>query len=187
MTKATNKAPALDWTVFLLSGGILVAFVLIAFLNLDSVSAAVNAGFTFSTRYFGAFWQFLLFANFAVSIGLAVSRYGSLRLGGEKPEMSTFRWISIFMCTVLAAGGVFWCFAEPMYHFTSVPPNFTGITSGTSAAVAGAGAELSPLGFSTLGDLRNAGHDCSDVPALSPRIAAQTQKSAVSDLGGSIQ
>jgi len=136
MTKATNKAPALDWTVFLLSGGILVAFVLIAFLNLDSVSAAVNAGFTFSTRYFGAFWQFLLFANFAVSIGLAVSRYGSLRLGGEKPEMSTFRWISIFMCTVLAAGGVFWCFAEPMYHFTSVPPNFTGITSGTSAAVA---------------------------------------------------
>src|SRR5688572_8186759 len=90
----------LDWTVFALSGGLILVFVIAALLNLQAVSQFVNAGFASSTHYFGAFWQFLLLANFAVSVGLAFSRYGNLRIGGDAPEMSTFKWVSILMCTV---------------------------------------------------------------------------------------
>ena len=48
-------------------------------------------------------------------------------MGGTKtPDISTFQWISIIMCTLLAGGGVFWAAAEPMAHFTSPPPLFAG-------------------------------------------------------------
>src|SRR5690625_4729786 len=52
-----------------------------------------------------------------------------------KPEMSTFKWIAIIMCTLLAGGGVFWAAAEPLYHFLDTPPYFSNIESGTENAV----------------------------------------------------
>src|SRR5699024_5709112 len=53
----------------------------------------------------------------------------------DKPEMSTFKWISIIMCTLLAAGGVFWAAAEPVSHFMETPPYYSGIEAGTMEAV----------------------------------------------------
>jgi choline/carnitine/betaine transport len=79
----------------------------------------------------------IVLAFVVASIVLACSKYGSIKLGNvDEPEMSTFRWIAIIMCTLLAGGGVFWSAAEPMYHFTSTPPLFQGIESATKAAVA---------------------------------------------------
>ena len=127
--------PALQWGVFLLSGGLLVAFVVAALVDLKRVEAVVASAFGFSTDYFGAFWQFLVLANFLVAIGLVITPYGSVRLGGDRPEMSTFRWIAILMCTLLAAGGVFYSFAEPISHFVNVPPLFEGVGRGTNDAV----------------------------------------------------
>jgi len=133
--ETTSKG--IDWAVFGWSGGIVLAFVVAALVNIDFVSGMVNKGFGFSCKYFGAYWQVLLLLTFLVSIVLACSKYGSIKLGNiDKPEMSTFRWISIIMCTLLAGGGVFWSAAEPMYHFTSTPPLFQGIESATQAAVA---------------------------------------------------
>jgi glycine betaine transporter len=111
-------------------------FVLAAFINIESVSSFVNTSFAFSVKYFGAFWQVLLLATFIVAIAMAASKYGRIKVGNvEKPEMSTFKWISIIMATLLAGGGVFWAAAEPMYHFMSVPPMYDGIEAGTKAAV----------------------------------------------------
>ncbi len=133
--EATSKG--IDWPVFGWSGGIVLAFVVAALVNIDFVSGMVNKSFGFSCKYFGAYWQVLLLLTFLISIVLACSKYGSIKLGNvDKPEMSTFRWIAIIMCTLLAGGGVFWSAAEPMYHFTSTPPLFQGIESATKAAVA---------------------------------------------------
>lgn len=126
-----------DWPVFGWSGGLVLLFVVAALFNIDMVSKRVNASFGFSCKYFGAYWQVLLLLTFLISIVLACSRYGRIRLGNvDAPEMSTFRWVAIIMCTLLAGGGVFWSAAEPMYHFTSTPPLFQGIESATTAAVA---------------------------------------------------
>src|SRR5699024_12583373 len=48
--------------------------------------------------------------------------------------MSTFKWISIIMCTLLAAGGVFWAAAEPLSHFMDTPPHANGIDAGSHEA-----------------------------------------------------
>ncbi|OIJ14068.1 BCCT transporter [Anaerobacillus arseniciselenatis] len=126
----------IDWPVLLISGGLLVLFVLTSLINADFVSHLVNTSFGFSVQYFGAFWQVLMLVTFIVAIGLAISKYGKIQLGNKKsPEMSTFKWISIIMCTLLAGGGVFWAAAEPMYHFLSVPPMFDGVDAGTTSAI----------------------------------------------------
>lgn len=127
---------AIDWPVFALSGGLLIAFVIAGFISIESLTAFVNNGFQWSANYFGAFWQVLMLLHFLVALYIAFSKYGSVQLGSlEKPEMSTFKWLSIIMATLLAGGGVFWAAAEPMYHFMTVPPLQGGIEAQTEAAV----------------------------------------------------
>ncbi|MBH0013829.1 BCCT family transporter [Pseudoalteromonas sp. NZS100_1] len=116
-----------DIPVFLISGGILVLFAVLALYDIDLMSSWINTAFAFSTKTFGAFWQILLLSTFIIGLFLAFGRTGKVVLGGlKKPEINTFKWISIIMCTLLAGGGVFWAAAEPMAHFISPPPIFGG-------------------------------------------------------------
>ncbi|MBW3696016.1 BCCT family transporter [Vibrio sp. T187] len=109
--------------VFWLSGSFLTLFVLFAITNSSALTALVNHGFSLSTKWFGAFWQVLLLLNFIIGLVLAISRTGYVRLGGISiPEMDTFKWMAIVLCTLLAGGGVFWAAAEPIAHFVSAPP-----------------------------------------------------------------
>lgn len=125
-----------DWKVFGLSGGFILAFVIAAIISIKTVSHWVDLSFNFSLKYFGAFWQVLLLATFIIALILAFSKYGRVKLGGlEKPDVGTFQWIAMIMMTLLAGGGVFWSAAEPIYHFTSVPPAYPGIEAGTQQAV----------------------------------------------------
>lgn len=124
-----------DMPVFLISGGLLLLFALLALYDLELVSNSVNQAFALSTKLFGAYWQVLLLLTFFIGLYLAFGRTGNVVLGGtDTPEMSTFRWTSIIMCTLLAGGGVFWAAAEPMAHFTSQPPLFSGTEAGSLAA-----------------------------------------------------
>ena len=131
-----HKTPyQISWLTFSLSGGFLVIFVLMALLDLDGLSQRVNVAASWSTKNFGAYWQALLLLTFLIGIYVASSRSGKVRLGNKKnPEMSTFKWFSIIMCTLLAGGGVFFAAAEPMAHFISPPPLFN-IQSASESAI----------------------------------------------------
>lgn len=116
-----------DKTAFYISSGFLSLFVILSIVNADFIKLLVDNLFVYSTKYFGAYWQFLLFATFCVGIGLSLGRTGAVRLGGlKKPDISTFQWMSIIMCTLLAGGGVFWAAGEPIAHFINPPPIFKG-------------------------------------------------------------
>jgi hypothetical protein len=114
----------IDWPLFLISGGFLGAFLLAALIDIDTVSALVNTLFAWSTKAFGLYWQVLMLATFAVSLVIGFSRCGRVRLGGvdQRPDISTFNWIAVIMCALLAGGGAFWAAAEPLMHFASPPP-----------------------------------------------------------------
>ena len=139
MTDMTMNQPQNDGTVsrtvMWLSGGFIALFVALAIFDIELVKSLVNAGFAWSIKYFGAYWQILLLATFFIGLFIAASRSGLVRLGGlERPEMSNFKWIAVIMCTLLAGGGVFWAAAEPMAHFTSPPPHFGGEAKTAAAA-----------------------------------------------------
>jgi glycine betaine transporter len=130
-----NPTAAIDWPVFVLSGGFLLLFVLTALFDLEFLSATVNQAFGGATALFGAYWQVLMLLTFVVALGVAVSGSGRARLGNlSAPDISTFKWVAIIMCTLLAGGGVFWAAAEPMAHFIASPPLF-GVESASPAAV----------------------------------------------------
>ncbi|WP_305728824.1 hypothetical protein [Planococcus faecalis] len=59
-----------DWPVLLISGGLLVAFVLASFINVDFVSNMVNQSFAFAVKYFGGFWQVLFLGTFFIALSL---------------------------------------------------------------------------------------------------------------------
>lgn len=135
--KWESVSSKIDWPVFYISGGLLLLFVILSLFNVEAVTTFVNTGFELSIRYFGAYWQLLLLATFAVGLGLSFSRYGSVKLGNvAKPEMSMFKWVAIIVVSGVGAGGVFWAAAEPMYYFMDVPPMHEGIEASTQAAVA---------------------------------------------------
>ncbi|WP_373894932.1 BCCT family transporter [Virgibacillus natechei] len=123
----SKKKRKLDWPVFVVSGGFLIAFIIISLVNSEMVGDAVDTLFTYASDLFGAYWQVLLLANFFIGLGLAISKYGKVKLGRQdKPKYSYFGWVSMILVTLLASGGVFWAAAEPMYHYMDTPPLFGG-------------------------------------------------------------
>jgi choline-glycine betaine transporter len=131
----TSSQPGVDWLTFALSGGFLVLFVAVALIDIDSLSSYVGIAFGWSTRLFGAYWQLLLLVTFFIGLALAISRAGKVQLGGlDVPEVSSFKWVSMILCTLLAGGGVFFAAAEPMSHFVSPPP-FYDVTPASNEAV----------------------------------------------------
>lgn len=138
MRGSQRSKTRLDLPTLFISGGALLLFVLIAMINADFIASAVDYLFDLSATYFGIPYQIVLLGTFLIALVLAFSKYGNIRLGNmDKPEISTFKWISIIMCTLLAAGGVFWAAAEPLSHFLTVPPHaqFDGIKDGSVEAI----------------------------------------------------
>ncbi|HLR67078.1 BCCT family transporter [Virgibacillus alimentarius] len=136
MKNLSKKGESIDKSVLFLSGGALIAFVIFAWTNQELVTNIVNYLFDLSVKYFGSVYQILMLGTFLIALFLGFSKFGKIRLGKlDKPEISTFKWISIIMCTLLAAGGVFWAAAEPLSHFLTVPPHFSGIEPGSTEAV----------------------------------------------------
>ncbi len=126
---SNEKHAKLDRLALILSSGFLLLFIFIAFISNDTLANLVNVGFAWSVKVFGAYWQVLLLLTFIISLILAFTRTGSVRMGKlDKPEIKLFVWIAIILCTLLAGGGVFWAAAEPISHYLFTPPLFGEVT-----------------------------------------------------------
>jgi glycine betaine transporter len=130
-----------DPVVLVLTIGFILLFVGWSLTDAASLGSVIDVGFAWTAKYMGTFFQLLLLLTFFIAMGVAISRAGAARLGGmEKPEFSTFRWLSMILCTLLAGGGVFFAAGEPVYHFVVTPPAFN-TEAGTAQAVAPAMAQ----------------------------------------------
>lgn len=148
----------IDWPLFIISGGFFLLFLVVALANLPALTSVVNAAFAWVTRSFGLYWQALTVAVFLVSLWLGFSRLGLVRLGGAdaRPELSTFSWVVVIMCALLAGGGAFWAAAEPLMHFASPPPYFAVEARTHAAGLAALAQSYLHWGFlawATLGSL----------------------------------
>lgn len=146
-----------DPVVLVLTIGFIVLFVGWSLTDSASLAAVIDQGFTWTAKYMGTFFQLLLLLTFFIAMGVAFSHAGAARLAGlERPEISTFRWLSMILCTLLAGGGVFFAAGEPIYHFVVTPPAFS-TEAGTAQAVAPAMAQSFMhwgfLAWSVLGSL----------------------------------
>ena len=89
---------AVNKPVFVLAGGFIAVFCGLALISLETLNAWVDAGFGWSVRFFGLYWQILLFATFVMGMVIAIMPAGRVRLGNlEKPEFTVFQWGSMIM------------------------------------------------------------------------------------------
>lgn len=115
-----------DPIVLGLTMGFIVLFVGLSIYDASWITAQIKAGFSWTAEYMGSFFQLLLLATFFITIAVAISRAGLAKIGGlDTPEISTFRWLAMVMCTLLAGGGVFFAAGEPIYHYVVTPPAFS--------------------------------------------------------------
>jgi len=137
-TEGPSRFSLGDPIVLVLSIGFIVAFLGLSFYNIDRVASSISAGFAWTALVLGSYFQLLLLLTFFIAIGVALTPAAKAKIGNlDAPEMSTFKWLSIILCTLLAGGGVFFAAGEPVYHFVVTPPAFD-TEAGTAEAVSGA-------------------------------------------------
>ena len=112
-----------DPTIFFISAGLSLIFVVLLVLAPDLIGNAFASGRAWIVTNLG--WFFILGVNVWLGflIYAAMSRHGHIRLGGRnsRPEYSNLSWF-----TMLFAGGIgtvlmFWGVAEPISHYQTPP------------------------------------------------------------------
>jgi choline/glycine/proline betaine transport protein len=133
----TSKGFDFHPEVFLVSGGLVILFVLFTLLFQDPAESAFGAVQSFISGTLG--WFMILSVTFFLlfTIFIALTKLGSVRLGGPdaRPEFPTFAWISMLISAGMGTGLMFWSVAEPIYHFQD-PPVILGAIEPNSADAA---------------------------------------------------
>jgi choline/glycine/proline betaine transport protein len=118
------------------STAILVAFILLTLMFHKEATEFFNSALAVITSTTG--WFLILAANMFIiaAIYFAFSKFGKIRIGGKdaKPEFSTLAWFAMLLSAGMGIGLMFWSVGEPMYHYLSPSPMFTGIKGGTPQA-----------------------------------------------------
>ncbi|ERL52273.1 BCCT family transporter [Halomonas huangheensis] len=100
-------------------------FILVALGAIFPTGFGEVAGSLLSTvsKLFGWFYLLSVFAIVVFLLGLAMSKYGKVRLGSqdERPEYSFFSWVSMLLAAGFGVGLVFYGMAEPMSHYIDPP------------------------------------------------------------------
>ena len=110
--------------VLYISSSIIMLFVVLGMFLPEQTGTVVNKVFAFLTNDFG--WLYLLSVAIflVVAYGIALSRYGSIKLGkdDDRPEFTNFQWFAMLFGGGMGIGLVFWSIAEPIMHYLSPAP-----------------------------------------------------------------
>ena len=92
---------------------------------LDPNSLASVAGSILSTVFRALDWFFMavVTAILVLTLWLALSQYGRIKLGGpdDEPEFSYPSWLAMLFAAGMGVGLLFWGVAEPLMHFSGAP------------------------------------------------------------------
>ena len=122
----------------LISAGIILLFVFLVLAFPTSSADWIDSARTFGTFYFN-WWYVVLSGVFLVFlVAIAVSKYGSLRLGDadERPKYSYFTWFAMLYAAGQGIGIIFWSIAEPMFHYSAGTPFAEGTGNQAAADMA---------------------------------------------------
>lgn len=112
-----------DYLIRAVSVAIVLVVVGIAVVSASTFIDAVGALRTFVTQYCSWWIVLCAFLCFVVCVLVAVTKYGTIRLGGAdaKPAFSYFSWFAMLFATGQGVGLVFWAVAEPIMTYGGTP------------------------------------------------------------------
>ncbi|MCG9748572.1 BCCT family transporter [Shewanella sp. Isolate8] len=123
--------------VFGVSAGLIAAFLLATLLTDPETAKSVLDGIKW--KIIGAFdWLFIWSGNIFVifCLGLILSPYGKIRLGGNEAtaDYSFLSWLSMLFAAGMGIGLMFWSVAEPVAYFTGWYETPLGVEPNTPEA-----------------------------------------------------
>jgi choline/glycine/proline betaine transport protein len=109
--------------VFLISGVVMIILVILAAAAPNGFSNIAHEILNFITNNFGWLYVFSTAFFLVFVIFIALSRWGSLRLGPDdsKPEFDTWSWVSMMFTCGMGIGLVYYGVSEPLEIFKSPP------------------------------------------------------------------
>jgi choline/carnitine/betaine transport len=115
---------------------ILTVFIVTTIMFKDQAASTADSMLEWISANFG--WFFILSTNvfIAAAAFFAFSRLGKIRIGGNKarPEFTTIAWYAMLLSAGMGIGLMFWSVGEPIYHYNSPSPMFSGIEGNTPEA-----------------------------------------------------
>ncbi|WP_435064256.1 BCCT family transporter [Halobaculum sp. EA56] len=122
-------------TIFAFGAGITLLFVAAFSLSPDAAYQFVDGIRVWILAQFN--WFFLtVMLGFVLFLGFVIfGPWGNLRLGDGDPEYSYLSYFAMMYSAGLAAGIVFWGPAEALFHYSTVPPFFSGVEAKSAAAM----------------------------------------------------
>jgi choline/glycine/proline betaine transport protein len=124
--------------VFFTSAGIAALFVILAVPFDEAVADSFGLLTGWVARNLGWFYILSVSALLIFLLGLAFSRYGSIRLGADdsRPDYSNLTWFTMLFAAGIGTVLMFWGVAEPISHFAHPP--FDGVQPGSAQAASDA-------------------------------------------------
>ncbi|MGK7890211.1 MAG: BCCT family transporter [Leptolyngbyaceae cyanobacterium] len=133
-----TRFPGFDFhpAVFIASGTLILLFVVFTIIFREPAETAFGQIQSFIAEGMGWFMILAVSIYLTIAILLALSRFGSVRIGGQdaRPEFPTFAWMAMLISAGMGIGLMFWSVAEPIYHFQSPPSILGSIDPGTNDA-----------------------------------------------------
>lgn len=122
-TESPPTGPARNWLVFRASSAIIGLLLLVGIVAPEQAGAAFNQIQNWVVATFGWFYILAVAGLLASVVILALSRYGSIKLGPDDstPDYNYFSWIAMLFAAGMGIGLMFFGVAEPIQHFTAPP------------------------------------------------------------------
>ncbi|MDU0478185.1 BCCT family transporter [Staphylococcus chromogenes] len=131
-----DESAGLNWTVVIAAAGIIIAAIAWGLMWPTSMATTASSGLSFVVGNFG--WAFVLFGTVFVLFiaGIALSKFGGIRLGrdDEEPEFSTPSWIAMMFAAGMGIGLMFYGATEPLTFYRNGVPGHSEHEVGTAFA-----------------------------------------------------
>lgn len=114
----------LDRLVFGVNAVLIIAFVIWGVTSPETVSSVSSTALSWGLENFGWLFNVILVVCIIVMLGVAMSRYGNIKLGkdDEEPEYSRFSWVAMMFAAGIGVGIFFFGPSEPLEFYHSPPP-----------------------------------------------------------------
>ena len=124
--------------VFFISALLIILFVVGTVLYPEAANTLLGDVKTWCLTNFGGFLMASVSFMLLFCLGLAVSPFGSIRLGGPQaePDFSVLSWLAMLFAAGMGIGLMFWGVAEPMTYYSGWKGTPLGVEPSTPEAAA---------------------------------------------------
>ncbi|WP_051259283.1 BCCT family transporter [Schaalia suimastitidis] len=119
----TDITPSLRWPVFGLAAPVIISVAIAGLFAPQQIAQLFTHAVEWAGRYFGSVYMLVATGVLVLVVGLALSRFGRVRLGADdtQPEYSTFSWAAMLFAAGISTDIMFFAVAEPVLQYLSPP------------------------------------------------------------------